>query len=112
MNFCVCFIRFIFGLLLYLLFFFDFCDGLEFFFDVICMWVIFDCFYGYKLRFQNLLNFQNLWCNFIVFLFVDGGRLKYEVDGRVILVEFYFFWLLNIYVLNNGWKDEDNGFLR
>lgn len=43
---------------------------------------------------------------------VEGSRTKHEVDGRVILAEFHSFRLLNTYVPNNGWKDEDMGFPR
>jgi len=42
----------------------------------------------------------------------EGSRTKHEVDGRVILAEFHSFRLLNTYVPNNGWKDEDMGFPR
>jgi exonuclease III len=43
---------------------------------------------------------------------VEGSRTKHEVDGRAILAEFHSFRLLNTYVPNNGWKDEDMGFPR
>ncbi|XP_024364248.1 DNA-(apurinic or apyrimidinic site) endonuclease [Physcomitrium patens] len=42
----------------------------------------------------------------------DGSKLKHEADGRVILAEFHSFRLLNTYVPNNSWKDDDNGFAR
>ncbi|RZC58824.1 hypothetical protein C5167_006128 [Papaver somniferum] len=37
---------------------------------------------------------------------------KHEPDGRVILAEFESFRVLNTYVPNNGWKDEENSFQR
>lgn len=37
---------------------------------------------------------------------------KHERDGRVILVEFDTFRLLNTYSPNNGWKEEENSFQR
>lgn len=37
---------------------------------------------------------------------------KHEPDGRVILAEFESFRLLNTYVPNNGWKDEETSFQR
>ncbi|CAM6083867.1 unnamed protein product [Calypogeia fissa] len=36
----------------------------------------------------------------------------HESDGRVIIAEFKTFRLLNTYVPNNGWKDEELGFKR
>lgn len=42
----------------------------------------------------------------------DGSKAKHEADGRVILAEFHSFRLLNTYVPNNGWRDEDTGFVR
>ncbi|GLJ16545.1 hypothetical protein SUGI_0283060 [Cryptomeria japonica] len=38
--------------------------------------------------------------------------LKHETDGRVIVAEFESFRLVNTYVPNNGWKDDENGFKR
>lgn len=38
--------------------------------------------------------------------------LKHETDGRVILAEFDSFRLLNTYVPNNGWKEEESSFQR
>ncbi|XP_077253062.1 DNAse I-like superfamily protein isoform X2 [Tasmannia lanceolata] len=43
---------------------------------------------------------------------LDKTALKHEPDGRVILAEFENFRLLNTYVPNNGWKDEENSFRR
>uniref|UniRef100_A0A0D6R9B5 DNA-(apurinic or apyrimidinic site) endonuclease n=1 Tax=Araucaria cunninghamii TaxID=56994 RepID=A0A0D6R9B5_ARACU len=40
------------------------------------------------------------------------SALKHEVDGRVILAEFESFRILNSYVPNNGWKDDERGFKR
>ncbi|RVW75146.1 DNA-(apurinic or apyrimidinic site) lyase [Vitis vinifera] len=37
---------------------------------------------------------------------------KHEPEGRVILAEFESFRLLNTYVPNNGWKDEETSFQR
>jgi exonuclease III len=37
---------------------------------------------------------------------------KHEPDGRVILAEFDTFCLLNTYAPNNGWKEEENSFIR
>eukprot|EP00249_Psilotum_nudum_P006584 c19905_g1_i1 orf=576-1673(-) len=42
----------------------------------------------------------------------DAKFPKHETDGRVILAEFDSFHLLNTYVPNNGWKEEEFGFLR
>lgn len=41
-----------------------------------------------------------------------SSALKHEVDGRVIVAEFEGFRLLNSYVPNNGWKDEETSFRR
>ncbi|XP_028549406.1 DNA-(apurinic or apyrimidinic site) lyase isoform X1 [Dendrobium catenatum] len=43
---------------------------------------------------------------------LDGKASKHEPDGRVILAEFESFFLLNTYVPNNGWKDDENSFQR
>lgn len=43
---------------------------------------------------------------------LDRKASKHEPDGRVILAEFKSFILLNTYVPNNGWKDEENSFQR
>nr|XP_010912903.1 DNA-(apurinic or apyrimidinic site) lyase isoform X1 [Elaeis guineensis] len=37
---------------------------------------------------------------------------KHEPDGRVIIAEFESYFLLNTYVPNNGWKDDENSFQR
>ncbi|KAG1331362.1 DNA-(apurinic or apyrimidinic site) lyase [Cocos nucifera] len=37
---------------------------------------------------------------------------KREPDGRVIIAEFESYFLLNTYVPNNGWKDDENSFQR
>ncbi|EMS47335.1 DNA-(apurinic or apyrimidinic site) lyase [Triticum urartu] len=37
---------------------------------------------------------------------------KHDADGRVIIVEFESFLLLNTYAPNNGWKEEENSFQR
>ncbi|EFJ05662.1 hypothetical protein SELMODRAFT_187330 [Selaginella moellendorffii] len=37
---------------------------------------------------------------------------RHEIDGRIILAEFGSFTLLNTYAPNNGWKEEENGFVR
>ena len=37
---------------------------------------------------------------------------KHEPEGRVILAEFELFRVLNTYVPNNGWKDEETSFHR
>ncbi|KAH0467564.1 hypothetical protein IEQ34_002597 [Dendrobium chrysotoxum] len=43
---------------------------------------------------------------------LDGKASKHEPDGRVILAEFESFYLLNTYVPNNGWKDDESSFQR
>ncbi|XP_022865142.1 DNA-(apurinic or apyrimidinic site) lyase [Olea europaea var. sylvestris] len=43
---------------------------------------------------------------------LDGTGSKHEPDGRVILAEFESFRLLNTYVPNNGWKEEESSFPR
>ncbi|CAK8566224.1 unnamed protein product [Lathyrus sativus] len=43
---------------------------------------------------------------------LDKIASKHEPDGRVILIEFETFRLLNTYVPNNGWKEEANSFQR
>ncbi|XP_073037231.1 DNA-(apurinic or apyrimidinic site) endonuclease [Primulina eburnea] len=43
---------------------------------------------------------------------LDQTGSKHEPDGRVILAEFESFRLLNTYVPNNGWKDEESSFQR
>lgn len=43
---------------------------------------------------------------------LDQTASKHEPDGRVILAEFESFRLLNTYVPNNGWKDEETSFQR
>ncbi|KAK9104251.1 hypothetical protein Scep_021095 [Stephania cephalantha] len=43
---------------------------------------------------------------------LDRIASKHEADGRVILAEFESFRLLNTYVPNNGWKEEENAFQR
>lgn len=47
---------------------------------------------------------------FIIFLFLAVS--KHESDGRVILAEFDSMCVLNTYVPNNGWKDDDTSFRR
>ena len=48
---------------------------------------------------------------FIFSLFLYSAT-KHEPDGRVILAEFESLYLLNTYVPNNGWKEDENSFLR
>ncbi|XP_078447100.1 DNAse I-like superfamily protein isoform X2 [Wolffia australiana] len=43
---------------------------------------------------------------------LDPTTSKHEPDGRVILAEFESFYLLNTYVPNNGWKDDETSFQR
>ncbi|KAK1433881.1 hypothetical protein QVD17_10799 [Tagetes erecta] len=43
---------------------------------------------------------------------LDGSVSKHEADGRVIIAEFESFRIMNTYVPNNGWKDEENAFQR
>ncbi|CAA7405092.1 unnamed protein product [Spirodela intermedia] len=43
---------------------------------------------------------------------LDPTSSKHEPDGRVILAEFESLYLLNTYVPNNGWKDDENSFKR
>ncbi|KAK1290744.1 Apurinic endonuclease-redox protein [Acorus calamus] len=47
-----------------------------------------------------------------VYFNLDRKASKHEADGRVILAEFDSFYLLNTYVPNNGWKEEENSFIR
>lgn len=44
--------------------------------------------------------------------FVYLAGTKHEPDGRVILLEFDSCFLLNTYSPNNGWKEEENSFIR
>nr|GEZ08621.1 DNA-(apurinic or apyrimidinic site) lyase [Tanacetum cinerariifolium] len=43
---------------------------------------------------------------------LDGSVSKHEADGRVIIAEFESFRIMNTYVPNNGWKDEETAFQR
>ncbi|XP_020172166.1 DNA-(apurinic or apyrimidinic site) endonuclease [Aegilops tauschii subsp. strangulata] len=43
---------------------------------------------------------------------LDRTSSKHDADGRVIIVEFESFLLLNTYAPNNGWKEEENSFQR
>ncbi|KAG0450081.1 hypothetical protein HPP92_026949 [Vanilla planifolia] len=43
---------------------------------------------------------------------LDRKSSKHEPGGRVILAEFESFYLLNTYVPNNGWTEEENSFQR
>ncbi|KAF7838217.1 DNA-(apurinic or apyrimidinic site) lyase [Senna tora] len=43
---------------------------------------------------------------------LDRKASKHEPDGRVILAEFETLRILNTYVPNNGWKEEENSFQR
>ncbi|KAM7471481.1 hypothetical protein LguiA_009664 [Lonicera macranthoides] len=43
---------------------------------------------------------------------LDRTASKHEPDGRVILAEFESFRILNTYVPNNGWKEEETSFQR
>ncbi|XP_020592301.1 DNA-(apurinic or apyrimidinic site) lyase isoform X2 [Phalaenopsis equestris] len=43
---------------------------------------------------------------------IDRKASNHEPDGRLILAEFESFYLLNTYVPNNGWKEEENSFQR
>ncbi|KAL4584831.1 hypothetical protein LXL04_009441 [Taraxacum kok-saghyz] len=43
---------------------------------------------------------------------LDPSVSKHEPDGRVIIAEFESFRIMNTYVPNNGWKDEENSFQR
>ncbi|KAM6570181.1 hypothetical protein CsatB_018166 [Cannabis sativa] len=47
-----------------------------------------------------------------VFFNLDKKASKHETDGRVILAEFETFRVLNTYAPNNGWKEEENSFIR
>ncbi|XXG62402.1 hypothetical protein AAC387_Pa05g0764 [Persea americana] len=47
-----------------------------------------------------------------VFFSLDRTASKHEPDGRVILAEFNTVRLLNTYVPNNGWKDDESSFKR
>jgi len=46
------------------------------------------------------------------FIINFSAASKHETDGRVIIVEFESFLLLNTYAPNNGWKEEENSFQR
>jgi exonuclease III len=37
---------------------------------------------------------------------------KHEQDGRIIIAEFESYLVMNTYAPNNGWKKEENSFLR
>ncbi|XP_071731725.1 DNA-(apurinic or apyrimidinic site) endonuclease isoform X2 [Rutidosis leptorrhynchoides] len=43
---------------------------------------------------------------------LEGSVSKHEADGRVIIAEFESFRIMNTYVPNNGWKDEETSFQR
>ncbi|KAL8230562.1 hypothetical protein R6Q57_000340 [Mikania cordata] len=43
---------------------------------------------------------------------LDSSVSKHEADGRVIIAEFESFRIMNTYVPNNGWKDEETAFQR
>ncbi|CAA0815338.1 DNA-(apurinic or apyrimidinic site) lyase [Striga hermonthica] len=43
---------------------------------------------------------------------LDQAGSKHEADGRVIIAEFESFRILNTYVPNNGWKEEESSFQR
>ncbi|KAL6545492.1 DNA-(apurinic or apyrimidinic site) endonuclease [Orobanche gracilis] len=43
---------------------------------------------------------------------LDQAGSKHETDGRAIVAEFESFRLLNTYVPNNGWKEEESSFQR
>jgi len=43
---------------------------------------------------------------------LDRTSSKHEMDGRVIIVEFESFFVLNTYAPNNGWKEEEKSFQR
>lgn len=47
-----------------------------------------------------------------VYFSLDKKGSKHEPDGRVILAEFESFRVLNTYVPNNGWKEEESSFQR
>ncbi|KAH7290420.1 hypothetical protein KP509_30G047900 [Ceratopteris richardii] len=46
----------------------------------------------------------------LFFSALDKG--KHEIDGRVIIAEFEHFCLMNTYVPNNGWREEELSFQR
>ncbi|KAF3436798.1 hypothetical protein FNV43_RR19551 [Rhamnella rubrinervis] len=43
---------------------------------------------------------------------LDQKASKHETDGRVILADFETLRVLNTYAPNNGWKEEENSFVR
>ncbi|KAK6148166.1 hypothetical protein DH2020_019078 [Rehmannia glutinosa] len=47
-----------------------------------------------------------------VYFSLDQAGSKHEPDGRVIVAEFESFRILNTYVPNNGWKEEESSFQR
>lgn len=51
-------------------------------------------------------------CQWFIYKSVIFVVSKHEPDGRVIVVEFETFRLLNTYSPNNGWKEEENSFQR
>lgn len=59
----------------------------------------------------NLVYVFSFTIDGIIILFLFSAS-KHEPDGRVILVEFETLRLLNTYVPNNGWKEEENSFQR
>ncbi|KAL6552577.1 DNA-(apurinic or apyrimidinic site) endonuclease [Orobanche hederae] len=58
--------------------------------------------------FKNYNCFQPIKVSFSL----DQAGSKHEADGRVIVAEFESFRLLNTYVPNNGWKEEESSFQR
>lgn len=51
-----------------------------------------------------------IWTSRLIDVYFIGS--KHEPDGRAILAEFESFRLLNTYVPNNGWKEEESSFQR
>lgn len=80
--------------------------------DATCVCVMFDCSWSHKSVIWYASVFEISLLESYLFLLIDGSKLKHEADGRVILAEFHSFRLLNTYVPNNSWKDDDNGFAR
>lgn len=67
---------------------------------------MFYCFMIICIKILKCIEILMLLVEFYWFFLIDGSILKYEVDGSVVLVEFFLFWLFYRFVLNNGWKDE------
>lgn len=60
----------------------------------------------------SMIKFRLNYYSFLQSSFPSFSACRHETDGRVIIVEFESFLLLNTYAPNNGWKEEENSFQR